>query len=90
MDGRDWKNKNLSFDIQIGFSCAFLHSVFTATSERAFSAMKNVKTQLRNKMCNDYLTNSLVLCTESEIEDEFNTDSLINDFRDSKERRLLL
>ena len=35
--------------------------VFTATTERAFSTMKVAKTNLRNKMENDFLMDSLML-----------------------------
>jgi hypothetical protein len=37
--------------------------VSTATTERAFSAMKIVKTRLRNRMENDFLANYLILST---------------------------
>ncbi|GAV87765.1 LOW QUALITY PROTEIN: Dimer_Tnp_hAT domain-containing protein, partial [Cephalotus follicularis] len=36
-------------------------SVSTATTERAFSAMKIIKTKLRSKMNDDFLTNCLVV-----------------------------
>ena len=49
-----------------------------------------MKTRLRNKMADDYLTNSLLLYIEREIVEEFDIDAIINDFRDSKERKLLL
>ena len=39
----------------------FTLPVFTATTERAFSAMKVIKTNFRNKMKNDFLTDSLIL-----------------------------
>ena len=38
--------------------------IYTATTERAFSVMKVVKTNLRNKMENDFLMDSLMLYIE--------------------------
>ena len=60
--------------------------VFTATTERAFSAMKVVKTNLRNKMENDFLTDSLMLYIEKNIASTFSLDSIVDDFEDLKER----
>ena len=59
--------------------------VSIAIIERAFSAMKVVKTNLRNKIENDFLTNSLMLCIENDIVSTFNLDSIIDDFEDLKE-----
>ena len=39
--------------------------VATATVERCFSAMKLVKNALRNKMGDDYLSNSLICFVEN-------------------------
>ncbi|CAL9019982.1 unnamed protein product [Prunus brigantina] len=38
--------------------------VSTATTERAFSAMKLVKTALRNKMKNEFLVDSMIVYIE--------------------------
>jgi hypothetical protein len=46
----------------------------TVTIERAFSAMKIVKTRLRNKMENEFLANNLVVYIEREISESFNSD----------------
>ena len=54
--------------------------VSTATSERAFSAMKHVKSTLRNKMEYEYLTDSLVVYIEREITEAIDTDSVIAAF----------
>ena len=62
--------------------------VSTATTERAFSAMKVVKTNLRNKMKNDFLTDSLMLYIEKDIASTFSLDSIVDDFEDLKERRV--
>jgi hypothetical protein len=54
--------------------------VSTATIERAFSAMEIVNTQLRNKMEDDFLANSLVLYIEREIAESFDSNSIFDDF----------
>jgi hypothetical protein len=64
--------------------------VSTATSERAFSAMKLVKTRLRNKMGDEFLRDCLIIYIEKEIAIEFTTDTLIDNFHDMKTRRVRL
>ena len=58
----------------------------TATTKRAFSAMKVIKTNLQNKMENDFLMDSLILYIEKDITSTFSLDSIIDDFEDLKER----
>ena len=62
--------------------------VSTATTERAFSAMKIVKTNFRNKIENDFLMDSLILYIEKDIASTFSLDSIVDDFEDLKERRV--
>ena len=62
--------------------------VSTATTERAFSAMKLVKIELRNKMEDDFLNDSLMLYIEKDIASTFSLDSTVDDFEDLKERRV--
>nr|XP_023896549.1 zinc finger MYM-type protein 1-like [Quercus suber] len=59
--------------------------ISTTTTKRAFSAMKVVKTKLRNKMENDFLTDSLMLYIEKDITSTFSLDSIVDDFEDLKE-----
>ncbi|KAM6598682.1 hypothetical protein CsatA_018291 [Cannabis sativa] len=61
--------------------------VSTATTERSFSAMNIVKTTLRNKMEDEFLSDCLLVYIEREIAKKFSIDSLIDDFRDMQERR---
>ncbi|KAM6580783.1 hypothetical protein CsatA_004557 [Cannabis sativa] len=61
--------------------------VSTATTERSFSAMNIVKTTLRNKMEDEFLSDCLLVYIEREIARKFSIDSLIDDFRDMQERR---
>ncbi|CAL8162116.1 unnamed protein product [Prunus armeniaca] len=63
--------------------------ISTATAERSFSAMRIVKTRLRNKMEDEFLTDSLIMYIEREIAEKFSVDSIIDGFRDMKERRVL-
>nr|XP_023895481.1 uncharacterized protein LOC112007377 [Quercus suber] len=70
-----------------------IHLVLTlpvsiTTSEQAFSAMKIVKTRLRNKMEDEFLSNNLAVYIEREIAKNFTIDSILDDFRSLKERRL--
>ncbi|GAV62473.1 Dimer_Tnp_hAT domain-containing protein, partial [Cephalotus follicularis] len=58
--------------------------VFTATTERAFSAMKIIKTRLRSKMDDDFLTNYFVVYIEQAIAEKICVDKIIDYFYDMK------
>jgi hypothetical protein len=60
--------------------------VSTATTERAFSAMKLVKTRLRNKMEDGFLRDCLVTYIEKEIAVEISTDTIIDIFDEAPRR----
>ena len=62
--------------------------VSTATIERSFSAMRIVKTRLRNKIDYDSLTDTLITYIEKDIAKKISMESVIDDFRDMKERRV--
>ncbi|GJS31684.1 zinc finger MYM-type protein 1-like protein [Tanacetum coccineum] len=55
--------------------------VSTATTERAFSAMKVCKNRLRNKMSDDFLADSLVVYIEKEIAEKIDSQSVIEEFK---------
>ena len=66
-----------------------IHLVLTlpvsiTTGERAFLAMKIVKTRLRNKMEDEFLSDNLVVYIEKEIAENFTIDSIPDDFRSLK------
>ena len=63
-------------------------SVSTATTEQAFSAMKLVKTRLRNKMEDEYLTDNVVVHIEKKIIENFDLNSIIDDFKGLKKRKV--
>lgn len=62
--------------------------VSTTTTERAFSAMNIVKTKLRNKIEDEFLTDSLMVYIEREVAATISIDSIIDRFRESKTRRV--
>ncbi|XP_028105826.1 zinc finger MYM-type protein 1-like, partial [Camellia sinensis] len=64
--------------------------VSTATSERAFSAMKLVKSKLRNRMEDGFLASYLITYIEKDIARGFDVDSIIDAFDIMKERRAQL
>ncbi|CAH9109630.1 unnamed protein product [Cuscuta europaea] len=64
--------------------------VSTATTERAFSAMKHVKTVIRNKMADEFLADSLTIFIERELVSTIDIDSLIDEFAKVKDRRVQL
>ncbi|PWA52541.1 hypothetical protein CTI12_AA453750 [Artemisia annua] len=62
--------------------------VSTATSERAFSKMKLVKTRLRSTMSDDFLKSSMILSIEREIVGTLCTEKMIDDFYCKSQRRV--
>ncbi|XP_039684545.1 zinc finger MYM-type protein 1-like [Medicago truncatula] len=61
--------------------------VATATAERAFSAMKIIKTQLRNRMGDQWLNDCLVTYIEREIFIEIENEKIIRYFQNMTSRR---
>ncbi|XP_058734040.1 uncharacterized protein LOC131605734 [Vicia villosa] len=64
--------------------------VSTATTKRSFSAMKIIKTRLRNKMEADFLGDSMTVNIEREIAASIDSETIIYDFKLLKNRRALL
>ncbi|KAL4580323.1 hypothetical protein LXL04_016513 [Taraxacum kok-saghyz] len=64
--------------------------VSTATTERSFSAMSLVKTRLRNKMEDEFLNDSLVLYFEGELAEKISLETIVEDFKLAKDRRIPL
>lgn len=62
----------------------------TATTERAFSIMKILKTRRRNKMEDGFLRDCMSLYIEKEIAMMFTTDSIIDDLYAKKDRKVRL
>ncbi|KAL8145261.1 hypothetical protein AgCh_003451 [Apium graveolens] len=64
--------------------------VSTTTTERAFSAMKIVKTVLRNKMEEEYLRDGMLINIEREYAEDIDPYELIDEFYAQKIRRVQL
>ena len=62
--------------------------VSTTTTERAFSAMNVIKTDLCNKMEDEFLSDAMMLFIERDIAVTISTDSIIDNFEDLKKRRV--
>lgn len=54
--------------------------ISTATTDRAFSAMKHVKTELCSKMEDDFLFDCMILNTEWDFAEKIDLDSIIDEF----------
>ena len=61
--------------------------VATATVERCFSAMKIVKTYLRNRISDDFLRDSLICYVEKCEMGKVTNDAVIHRFQNLRERR---
>ncbi|KAL6565653.1 hypothetical protein OROHE_004708 [Orobanche hederae] len=64
--------------------------VTTATTERAFSSMKRLKTAARNKMDDEYFSNSMIVYIERQLASSVDVDSVIDEFYSIKHRRVHL
>lgn len=62
--------------------------VSTTTTERAFPAMKIVKTRLRNKMTDQYLADCLAVYIERQIAKSFSKDSILEHLHATGNRRV--
>ncbi|KAK2424097.1 zinc finger MYM-type protein [Trifolium repens] len=63
--------------------------VSTATTERAFSAMKIIKTRLQNRMEGRFLADSMTVYIERDIGASISSDLIIDDFKTLGSRRLV-
>ena len=66
---------------------ALLLPVATASVERVFSAMKTVKTHLRNKIRDEWLNNSLVVFIEKEIFATIDNESILKRLQNMNSHR---
>ena len=65
---------------------ALILPVATATVERAFSAMKIIKTELRTKMGNDWLNHRMVCYIERDIFASIKDEDILYHFQELKTR----
>ena len=86
-----WNRKinNLSASWQVE-STYFDFSCFDNNYWTSFSAIKIVKTRLRNRMEDDFLVNYLIVYIKKEIVERFVIDMIIDDFYFMKEQRAQL
>ncbi|XP_050259691.1 uncharacterized protein LOC126704710 [Quercus robur] len=61
--------------------------VSTTTTERAFSAMKLLKTRLRNRMEDELLADNMIVYIEKEIAGKFTIEMIMDEFYSMKNRR---
>ena len=61
--------------------------VSTTTTERAFLAMKLLKTRLRNRMEDEFLADNMIVYIEKEIAGNFTIEMIIDEFYSMKNRR---
>ena len=62
--------------------------ISTATTEQAFLAMNVIKTELRNKMKDEFLLDAMILFIERDIAMTISMDSIIDNFEDLKRWRV--
>ncbi|KAG5577416.1 hypothetical protein H5410_057550 [Solanum commersonii] len=83
--------KNLTYPfIFRSVKFALLLLVATATVERAFSAMKYIKNDLRNRMDDEFLDGCIVPYVEKKVFRTISNESIIKTFQDMKPRRVQL
>ena len=61
--------------------------VSTATTERAFSALKLLKIRLRNRMEDELLADNMIVYIKKEISRNFTIEMIINEFYSMKNHR---
>ena len=69
---------------------ALLLPVATASVEKVFSAMNIVKTDLRNRMGDEWMNDSLVVYIEKEIFTKIDNDVILRRFQNMASRRIQL
>jgi hypothetical protein len=62
--------------------------VSTSSAERAFSTLKIIKTRLRNKMEDDFLSNNMIVHIEGKLLKDYSYEDIIADFNDVKDRKV--
>ena len=61
--------------------------VSTSTTNRAFSAMKLLKTRFRNRMEDEFLADNMIVYIEKEIVGNFTIEMIMDEFYSMKNRR---
>ena len=61
--------------------------ISTTTTERAFLAMKLLKTRFRNRMEDEFLVDNMIVYIEKEIAGNFTIEMMMDEFYSMKNRR---
>ena len=77
---------NIYFLIERLIRLMLILPVSTATIERAFSAMKLLKTRLRNRMEDEFLADNMIVYIEKEIVGNFTIEMIMDEFYSMKNR----
>ncbi|XP_075083601.1 uncharacterized protein LOC142167338 [Nicotiana tabacum] len=80
------KHLSYPFVFRLG-EFSFLLPVATATVERTFSAMKLIKSELRKRMNDEFMSGCLVPYLERKIFNTISDETIMNTFQEMKTRR---
>ncbi|XP_071708432.1 uncharacterized protein [Rutidosis leptorrhynchoides] len=81
-------NKSIIYPkVYLLLKLALILSVATSTVERAFSSMKLIKNDLRNKMGDQFMNDCLLLYIEKDVLDDISNNTIMDEFYRMKPRR---
>ena len=81
------RKSNIYFLIDRLIRLVLILPVSTSTTNRAFSAMKLLKTRLRNRMEDEFLVDNMIVYIENEIVGNFTIEMIMDEFYSMKNRR---
>ena len=81
------RKSNIYFLIDRLIRLVLILPVSTSTTNRAFSAMKLLKTRLRNRMEDGFLADNMIVYIEKEIAGNFTIEMIMDKFYSMKNRR---
>ena len=74
------RKSNIYFLIDRLIRLVLILPVSTSTTNRAFSAMKLLKTRFRNRMEDEFLADNMIVYIENEIVGNFTIEMIMDDF----------
>ncbi|XP_071691348.1 uncharacterized protein [Rutidosis leptorrhynchoides] len=74
-------------DVYLILKLALIFPVAITTVECAFSAMKLIKNDLRNKLGDQFMNDYLLTCIEKDVLDGISNDAIMDEFFDMKPHR---
>ena len=81
------RKSNIYFLIDRLIRLVLILPVSTSTTNRAFSAMKLLKTRFRNRMEDEFLADNMIVYIEKEIVGNFTIEMIMDEFYSIKNRR---